>query len=251
MRDLSFYSWHSPAPHVTLTPEKPDANLDWKLPFRAGFLYLRIPAAHSAQEMVPMAVELVLRTRPRLGRISDVITPKMGESDEVKFLLPPQENVLLRVTAAGHQSHADGGCRGMLLNVLPGAIEHVSIASLVRCSALPRSGANTSEAATPVARPVDEMSSQLGKVAPWLIHSVKANYSAEAVKAHYEGVCLVQLVVDTDGRPTDVRIIRPLGMHLDENALQAVMQYRFKPGILHGRPTPMRISISVPFRLPK
>jgi TonB family protein len=250
MRGLSFYSWHSPAPHVALIPAKSDANLDWKLPFRAGFLYLHIPAVHSAQEMVPIAVELIVRARPKLGRISDVTSPKMGKSDEIKFLLPPQEDVLLRVTAADHQSQADGGCRGMLLNVPPGAIEHVSIASLVRCSSLSRTGANTSEVAKPAAPPEDEMSSQLGKVAPRLIHSVKANYSAEAIKAHYEGVCLVQLVVDTEGRPADVRIIRPLGMYLDENAIQAVMQYRFKPGILHGEQAPMRISIAVPFRLP-
>lgn len=251
MRDLSFYSWHSPAPHVTLTPEKPDANLDWKLPFRAGFLYLRIPAAHSAQEMVPMAVELVLRTRPRLGRMSAILTPEMGKSVEVRYLLPPQEDVLLRVSAPGHQSKADDDCRGKLLNVDPGAIAHVSITSLFPCSVLLGTAAHAARAAAHPALPANEVSTKTGIVAPQLIHSVEAKYSAEALKAHYEGVCLVQLVVDTDDSPTDVRIIRPLGMHLDENAIEAVKQYRFKPGTIHGRPVPMRISLAVPFRLPK
>lgn len=197
-----------------------------------------------------MTVELAVRARPRLGRMSAIITPDMGKSVEARYLLPPQENVLLRVSAQSHQDKADE-CREKLLNVRPGAIAHVSITSLVPCSALLGSGAHAAVAAAHSAPPVNEISSHPGVVAPQLIHSVKANYSAEALKAHYEGVCLVQLVVDTDGSPTDVRIIRPLGMHLDKNAIRAVMQYRFKPGILHGRPAPMRISIEVPFRLPK
>ena len=86
--------------------------------------------------------------------------------------------------------------------------------------------------------------------APVPLNSVVAKYSAEAKRAKYQGVCLVSLIVDAQGNPRNLRVIRPLGMGLDEKALEAVRKYRFKPAMMDGKsPVPVRITIEVNFRL--
>lgn len=253
MRGNSFYTWRSPAPEVDLTPQKPHADLDWKLPFRAGFLYLNLPAAQSSDEVVPITIKLVAASRPRFGMMSITALPETGNSKEIPVLLPPQEDVFLIVSVPSDQRCPGDERRGKLLNVLPGAIEHVSVGSLGCYSARMGKSAPMAQpqSAHLVPLPVNDSPGQTRVVAPRLIESVVAKYSPEALEARYEGVCLVQLVVDAEGRATDMHVIRDLGMHLDENAIGAVTQYRFKPGMIGGRPTPMRISIAVPFKLPK
>jgi hypothetical protein len=132
MQGNSFYSWRSPAPQVTLTRQKSDANLDWKIPFRAGFLYLHLPAVHSPDELAPMMVTLVVRSRSSVGHMSVSTFPEMGKSKQVTVLLPPQEDVLLSVTAPGYQSWPADGSEAKVLNVLPGAIEDVAVPPLKR-----------------------------------------------------------------------------------------------------------------------
>lgn len=91
-----------------------------------------------------------------------------------------------------------------------------------------------------------------GVVAPRLIHRVKAKYSPEALKLRYEGgVCEVRLIVNAEGKPEHIYVFMPLGMHLDENAVPAVRQYRFKPGKFHGKPVAVKISLEVSFRPPQ
>lgn len=132
MQGNSFYSWRFPTPQVTLTHQKPDANLNWKIPFRAGFLYLHLPAAHSPDELVPMMVTLVVRSRSSVGRMSVTTFPEMGKSKQVTVLLPPQEDVLLSVTAPGYQSWPGDRGEAKVLNVFPGAIEEVAVPPLKR-----------------------------------------------------------------------------------------------------------------------
>ena len=74
-------------------------------------------------------------------------------------------------------------------------------------------------------------------------------YSEEARKAKYQGVCVVQLVVGTDGRAHDVRIERSLGLGLDEKAIEAVNQWKFEPGRKDGNPVATIINVEVTFRL--
>ena len=86
--------------------------------------------------------------------------------------------------------------------------------------------------------------------APVVIHSVAARFSEKARRAKYQGVCLVSLVVDAQGNPQNVHVTRALGMGLDNNAVEAVRQYKFKPALKNGRtPVPVAITIEVDFRL--
>ncbi len=86
--------------------------------------------------------------------------------------------------------------------------------------------------------------------APVVIHSVDAEFSDEARRAKYQGLALVEIIVDTQGNPKNPRIVRPLGMGLDENAIKAIMQFKFKPAMKDGKtPVPVMISIEVNFRI--
>jgi len=89
-----------------------------------------------------------------------------------------------------------------------------------------------------------------GVSAPVVIHSVEAEFSDEARRAKYQGVCLISLIVDAQGNPQNIRIARALGMGLDEKAIEAIRQYKFKPAMKDGKtPVPVMITIEVDFRL--
>jgi TonB family protein len=89
-----------------------------------------------------------------------------------------------------------------------------------------------------------------GVSAPVPIFQPEAEFSDEARRAKYQGVCLISLIVDAQGNPQNPRVIRALGMGLDEKALEAVRKYKFKPAMKDGRtPVPVMITIEVNFRL--
>jgi len=87
-----------------------------------------------------------------------------------------------------------------------------------------------------------------GVTAPILTFAPNTEYTSQARKAHYQGTCVVGLIVGIDGRPRYVHVVRPLGMGLDENAVKTVKEYRFKPGIFEGKPVPVKINVEVRFR---
>ena len=88
-----------------------------------------------------------------------------------------------------------------------------------------------------------------GVSAPQVIYSVDPEFSDEARRAKYQGICVVSLIVDAQGNPQEIRIARALGMGLDEKAIEAVKQYKFKPAYYQGHPVPVMINIEVNFRI--
>ena len=88
-----------------------------------------------------------------------------------------------------------------------------------------------------------------GVSAPQLIFAPDPEFSDEARRAKYQGGCVVSLIVDAQGNPQRVQGVRHLGMGLDEKAVEAVKQYRFKPATLQGKPVPVEVNIEVNFRI--
>lgn len=84
---------------------------------------------------------------------------------------------------------------------------------------------------------------------PQLLSKVEPEYSEEARKAKYSGTVLLSIVVDEHGLPRDIRVIRPVGLGLDEKAVEAVSRWRFRPGLKGGRPVAVEANIEVSFRL--
>lgn len=88
-----------------------------------------------------------------------------------------------------------------------------------------------------------------GVSAPQLIYQVEPEFSEEARKAKFAGNVLVNLWVDTNGMPSHIRVIRPVGMGLDEKAVEAVRQYRFKPAMENGKPVLVELNVEVNFQI--
>jgi TonB family protein len=84
---------------------------------------------------------------------------------------------------------------------------------------------------------------------PVAIDHPDPEYSKEARHEKYQGTCVLWLVVGADGRPHDIKVRRTLGLGLDEKAVEAVKQWRFKPAMKDGKPVAVEISVQVDFHL--
>ncbi len=85
-------------------------------------------------------------------------------------------------------------------------------------------------------------------------------YSTEARKKRISGDCIVELIVNADGTPRDVRVTRSIAegakeknraaaLTLDKAALEVVQQYRFRPATYEGKPVPVELRVVVRFRM--
>lgn len=89
-----------------------------------------------------------------------------------------------------------------------------------------------------------------GTTAPVPIFQPDAEFSDEARRNKYQGVCIVEIIVDARGVPQNPRVVRALGEGLDEKAIEAVMRYKFRPGMKGGKPVAVGpVDIEVNFRL--
>ena len=88
-----------------------------------------------------------------------------------------------------------------------------------------------------------------GVSAPVPIYKPEPEYSEEARKAKWQGAVLLAIVVDENGVPQDVKVVRSLGLGLDQKAIEAVQKWRFKPGQKDGKAVPVSANIEVNFRL--
>ncbi len=75
------------------------------------------------------------------------------------------------------------------------------------------------------------------------------SYTEEARTASLQGTVQVSFMIGEDGVPQNLRVISPLGLRLDEKAIESVSQWRFQPVILNGRPIRVGSTISVTFSL--
>jgi TonB family protein len=88
-----------------------------------------------------------------------------------------------------------------------------------------------------------------GVTAPKLMNRVEPEYSEEASKARYQGTVVLDVVIGEDGAPANVRLVRPLGMGLDEKAVEAVTQWRWEPALKDGEPVQATAQVEIHFRL--
>jgi len=85
---------------------------------------------------------------------------------------------------------------------------------------------------------------------PSCLYCPPPQFSDEAVKAKYQGVVYLTVVITPDGRATDIHVAKGLGLGLDEKAVEAVRNWRFKPAPgPDGKPTSVITTVEVQFRL--
>jgi TonB family protein len=84
---------------------------------------------------------------------------------------------------------------------------------------------------------------------PRLVKKAEPEYSPEAQEMRVTGSVELSLIVDEQGRPSNLWVTAPLGFGLDEKALEAVAQWRFTPARKQGAPVPVVATIEMHFRL--
>ncbi len=74
-------------------------------------------------------------------------------------------------------------------------------------------------------------------------------YTDEARKLRIEGEVLLEVVFESSGKLRVLRVVRGLGHGLDENAIHAAEQIRFKPAVKDGQPADSSGVLHVVFQL--
>ena len=87
---------------------------------------------------------------------------------------------------------------------------------------------------------------------PRPIHTVRPQYTKEALAAKIEGDVILSLMVGADGVPSDIKLVRGLGMGLDEKAVECLQQWRFKPATNYfSESVSAKVTVEMNFRLPQ
>ena len=84
---------------------------------------------------------------------------------------------------------------------------------------------------------------------PTVLYKLEPEFSEEARRAKVQGTIVVEVVIGTDGKAHNIRVMNSLGLGLDEKAIEAVSQWRFHPAMRSGKAFATGATIYVNFRL--
>jgi TonB family protein len=84
-------------------------------------------------------------------------------------------------------------------------------------------------------------------LAPKRIYAPDPHYPEEARHARVQGAVILQTIIDTVGKVTDVRVLKGLPSGLTEAAVDAVSSWRFEPATLEGKPVAVYYLVTVSF----
>jgi TonB family protein len=85
--------------------------------------------------------------------------------------------------------------------------------------------------------------------APKLIHVVEPEFNPKSEEAFVSGTIKLQIVVTKEGSVKDPKILTGPNERQDKAAIDAVMKWRFKPGLKKGEPVNVRATVEVNFHL--
>jgi TonB family protein len=88
-----------------------------------------------------------------------------------------------------------------------------------------------------------------GVTAPRPTYTPEPKYSAAASYEKLQGVLVASVIIGTDGNIHSIRVIRPLGLGLDESARSMLQTWRFDPAKRDGKPVAVEMNIEVSFNL--
>jgi len=88
-----------------------------------------------------------------------------------------------------------------------------------------------------------------GVTAPSLLYKLDPEYTEEARFAKYSGTVVLYLEVGPDGIGRNIRVVKGIGLGLDECAIAAIEKWRFKPATEDGAPVTVQAHVEVNFRL--
>jgi TonB family protein len=89
-----------------------------------------------------------------------------------------------------------------------------------------------------------------GKVTPPVVlKSVDPEFTDDARRRGVEGICMISVIVNAEGKPLNPRVVRSLDPGLDLKAIEAIKKFRFKPAFKEGVPVSVMITVEINFRL--
>jgi len=84
---------------------------------------------------------------------------------------------------------------------------------------------------------------------PELKQEIEPRYTQEARIARHEGRVLLEADISAGGTVHNIRLVESLGLGLDERAVEAARQWRFRPARKDGDKVAMRATLEINFRL--
>jgi TonB family protein len=84
--------------------------------------------------------------------------------------------------------------------------------------------------------------------APVVIQRVDPVYPPEAKEKRIAGVVITELLIDRNGNVVDVRVLKPLPFGLNQAVVDAVRQWKFRPGTRNGEPVGVYFNLAMHFK---
>jgi TonB family protein len=88
-----------------------------------------------------------------------------------------------------------------------------------------------------------------GVKAPRALHTPDPKYSKSAKKQGIQGTVTLSVVIGTDGKARDVKVVNSLEPTLDANAIAAVKTWKFAPATKDGRPVAVAMRLEIDYKL--
>jgi len=107
----------------------------------------------------------------------------------------------------------------------------------------------TADVAALIQDPDDVYRAGAGVTLPKVVREVRANYTSDAMHEQVTGRVAVECIVELDGAPSHIRVVKPLHPSLDNEAIKAIEQWRFTPGTKDGKPARVLITIEMTFSM--
>lgn len=83
---------------------------------------------------------------------------------------------------------------------------------------------------------------------PRVIHQKEPKYTKEAHSHHVEGTTRLGTIIEKTGTTSNIAILEPLGMGLDEQAILALKEWKFQPAMKNGEPVRVQVEVDMDFR---
>src|SRR3972149_5149931 len=125
----------------------------------------------------------------------------------------------------------------LILSAMPSCTSRVGVNSTGSADAQPQINSGSNQTVAPVQAVSDLV--RLDK-----IEDVPPAYPSDARTNRVQGTVIVEATIDSDGRVKNARIIRSIPL-LDQAALDAVRQWRYKPMELNGVAIPVVVTLAV------
>jgi TonB family protein len=103
----------------------------------------------------------------------------------------------------------------------------------------------------PAAQAQDALKVGPGVTPPKVISKVNPTYPVDAKKAGHQGIVQLALIIGSDGKVENVRVVKSVDPSLDKSAVDAVRQWTFEPAVKDGKPVKVEVKTEIAFSLKK